>query len=94
MKYERGEGMPEISRFHGIIVRMYFNDHVPPHLHAACGNREAEVGISPAELRSGDLPKRLLSLLFEWMALHEAEILDNWHRLHTDQAPRPIPPLP
>jgi hypothetical protein len=39
--------MPEISRFFGIVIRMYFNDHVPPHFHAFYGDDEVEVGIKP-----------------------------------------------
>jgi phosphomannomutase len=85
--------MPEISRFFGIVIRMYFLDHEPPHFHASYGGREAQVRIDPVGLLSGTLPPRALALVVEWTTLHQEELLENWRRLHTDQAPHRIDPL-
>ena len=85
--------MPEISRFFGIVIRMYFNDHNPPHCHASTGAFEAQIRISPPGVLSGALPPRATALVIEWAALHERELLDNWRRLHTDELPVRIAPL-
>jgi len=85
--------MPEISRFFGIIIRMYFDDHAPPHFHAIYGEDEALVSIEPISVLRGDLPYRAISMVIEWAALHQRELADNWQRLHSDQSPRKIRPL-
>jgi hypothetical protein len=85
--------MPEISRFFGIIIRMYFDDHDPPHFHARYGGTEAEVGIEPIHLLHSDLPRRAASMVIEWAALHQRELIENWDRLHSSQAPRRVAPL-
>ncbi len=85
--------MPEISRFFGIIIRMYFDEHEPPHFHAIYGKEEAQVGIEPIQLLRGGLPSRASSMVFEWAALHQRELIDNWQRLRTDQSARKVPPL-
>jgi len=63
--------MPEVSRFYGIIIRMYFDEHNPPHFHAAYGNNEAQIGINPIAVIEGRLPGRALSLVIEWAAQHQ-----------------------
>jgi len=85
--------MPEISRFLGIVIRMYFFDHAPPHLHAAYGSAEARVQIAPFGLMDGSLPPRVLALVVEWATLHQAELLENWRRLQADEPPVRIAPL-
>jgi hypothetical protein len=85
--------MPEISRFLGIVIRMYFFDHDPPHFHATYGGAEAQIRISPVGLLDGGLPPRALALVVEWATLHQAELVDNWRRLHEDQPPFKIAPL-
>jgi len=82
-----------ISRFLGIVIRMYFLDHDPPHFHASYGGVVARVAIVPPVLLNGKLPPRVLALIFEWAKLHQAELLDNWHRLHSDRPPYRIDPL-
>jgi hypothetical protein len=69
--------MPEISRFFGIVVRMYFDDHHPPHFHAAYAGHEAQVGIEPIAVLSGALPNRAASMVVEWAALHQTELMRN-----------------
>jgi hypothetical protein len=85
--------MPEISRFFGIVIRMYFLDHDPPHFHAAYGGAEAQLRIDPVGLLRGTLPPRALALIVEWATLHQAELLENWRRLHQDEPPTKIAPL-
>jgi hypothetical protein len=85
--------MPEISRFLGIVIRMYFIDHPPPHFHATCAGAEAQIRIDPVGLLSGRLPPRVLALVVEWATLHQQELLANWRRLRSDEPPRKIAPL-
>jgi hypothetical protein len=85
--------MPEISRFIGIVIRMYFQDHEPPPFHAAYGGAQARVRISPIGLLDGDIPPRPLALTMEWATLHAAELLENWSRLRLRQPPIKIAPL-
>jgi hypothetical protein len=87
--------MPEISCFFGIVIRMYFFDHQPPHFHAYDGGAEAQFHIQPVGLLGGDLPPRALALVVEWarLRLHEAELAENWRRLHSDEPPQQIAPL-
>lgn len=85
--------MPEVSRFFGISVRMYFDDHDPPHFHAIYVGAEVEVGIDPLSVLRGRFPRRALGMVLEWAALHQRELLDNWARLHSDQPLHKIDPL-
>ena len=85
--------MPEISRFLGIVIRMYFSDHDPPHFHAYYAGAEAQVRISPVGLLDGELPPRVLALVVEWATLHRRELLENWRRLHQHEPAHRIPPL-
>jgi hypothetical protein len=85
--------MPEISRFFGVSIRMYFDDHNPPHFHAIYGKNEAELGIEPVALLRGKFPRRALGMVMEWAALHQDELLENWQRLHSDEPPNWIAPL-
>jgi hypothetical protein len=86
--------MPEISRFFGIIVRMYFDDHEPPHFHTCYAGTQGVVGIDPICILHGDLPHRAASMVIEWAALHQRELVDNWERLHTGRPPQKVAPLP
>ncbi|MEX0716689.1 MAG: DUF4160 domain-containing protein [Planctomycetaceae bacterium] len=85
--------MPEISRFFGIVIRMYFDDHNPPHFHAFYGDAEAEFGIDPLSLLQGTFPRRALGMVLEWAAAHQEDLLDNWERLHSSRQPHRIDPL-
>lgn len=70
--------MPEISRFFGIVVTMYYNDHAPPHFHVRYGGQKAIVGIDPVRPIEGALSPRVLSLVVEWATLHRAELAHDW----------------
>ena len=87
------ELMPEISRFLGIVITMYFNDHNPPHFHVRYEDARAVVGIRPIELRQGSLPPRVLGLVIEWAEIHQAEVLLNWTTLATEGKFMRIAPL-
>jgi hypothetical protein len=85
--------MPEISRFLGIVITMYFNDHNPPHFHVRYEDLRAIVGIDPLELRAGELPPRVLGLVMEWAEMHRAELAANWTTLAERGIFSKIPPL-
>ena len=85
--------MPEVSRFFGISIRMYFDDHNPPHFHAIYGNAEAEVGLDPVSLLRGRFPRRALGMVLEWAATHQRKLLDNWELMRNEQTPHKIAPL-
>ena len=72
--------MPEISRFYGIVIKMYFGDHVPPHFHAEYGEHEALIDINLLAVFAGKLPPRALGLAMEWASLHQNELRDFWKK--------------
>ena len=70
--------MPEICRFLGIIVAMFYNDHAPPHFHARYGDCRIEIEIDTLRILAGHFPPRALGLLMEWAALHQSELREDW----------------
>ena len=66
--------MPEISRFLGIVIGMYYKDHNPPHFHAYYGEHEATIVIQDGTILSGSLPRRALSHVQEWRQVHVMEL--------------------
>lgn len=86
--------VPTISRFYGIVIRMYFADHPPPHFHAVYSGEEAVIGIESGDVLRGSLPERALRLVREWALIHRAELLANWERAQVPEQPLPIDPLP
>ena len=86
--------MPELSRFYGIIIRMYFGDHPPPHFHAKYGEHEAVIAISDLSVLAGSLPARAHGLVVEWASLHQDELRQSWSRAEVDEDPGRIDPLP
>ena len=85
--------MPEISRFLGIVIQMYFEHHGPPHFHALYGEHKAKIPISPPGLHAGRLPQRVLALVIEWASVQEQALLGGWERLCQHQPVHRIPPL-
>ena len=69
--------MPEISQFFGIVIKMYYNDHFPPHFHAEYGEYFLELGIDTLEILRGDMPPRVMGLVLEWSVLHRDELRAN-----------------
>jgi hypothetical protein len=85
--------VPEISRFFGIVIKMYYNDHQPPHFHAEYGEHVAEVGVETFEVLQGGLPRRAMGLVLEWASIHRVELRENWLRARAHEAIQPIEPL-
>ena len=85
--------MPEICRFYGIVIRMFWNDHRPPHFHAEYGGREAVVNIDNLRVTEGRLPQRAERMIVEWATQHRGELQDAWHRAERRQHPGKIAPL-
>jgi len=88
--------LPEISRFFGIIIRMYAEMGAPhhrPHFHAYYQNQAAVYDIDPIEIIGGTLPRRQQRLVEAWAELHQGELLENWERLQSGQLPYKIAPL-
>ncbi len=85
--------MPEISRFFGIIIRMYYKDHSPPHFHAVYGEHEAKINIDTFEINEGKLPNRALGLVLEWAALNRNELISNWEKSQKPEKLNKIKPL-
>jgi hypothetical protein len=76
--------MPEISRFYGIVIRMYALDHPPPHFHADYGGQVAQIDIQTGELLEGSFPQRALRLVQDWIELHRQELLENFAGLQSE----------
>ena len=85
--------MPEICRFLGIIIKMFFEEHNPPHFHAEYGNEVALVDIRNLSIFSGRLPPRVTGLVIEWATLHQQELLRDWERAQNHEELHRIPPL-
>jgi len=88
--------MPELSRFFGIIIRMYFEPFAPhhrPHFHAYYQDAAAVFSFDPVELISGTLPTRQQRLVEAWAELHQDELRRDWELLQAGQRPQPITPL-
>lgn len=86
--------MPELARFYGIVVRMYYSDHSPPHFHAYYGSFEAVIAVHDLSVVAGALPARAMGLVAEWAQLHRAEISAAWERASSNEPPGKIDPLP
>lgn len=84
--------MPEIARFLGIVIGMFYSEHGVPHFHAVYGEHEISVEIESRRVH-GSFPRRALRLVLEWTELHEAELLENWRRARRAQPLEPIAPL-
>ena len=72
--------MPVLSRFYGIVIRMYFqqSEHNPPHIHALYGDDMAAIEIKTGEIIEGELPPKALNMVREWITLHERDLLQIW----------------
>jgi hypothetical protein len=81
--------MPEVARFYGIVIKVFFGDHPPPHFHAIYGEYNALVSIETLEFIEGDLPSRAQKLVLEWATLYQQDLLQMWNT----QEFRKLPPL-
>lgn len=84
--------MPELSRFLGIVVAIYYRDHAPPHFHAVYREHEAIIDIRTGAV-TGHLPRRALSHVEEWRQKHELELLAAWEQVQAGVPPGKIEPL-
>ena len=84
--------MPEISRFLGIVIRMYYRDHLPPHFHAEYGEHEITVEIDSGIVQ-GRFPRRALSAVLDWYNMHQDELAENWELARQERPLNPIEPL-
>lgn len=85
--------MPEISRFFGIVIAIYFNDHAPPHFHAKYGEHKAKIAIADGTVIDGRLPKRALSLVEEWRKLQADDLSRSWAAIMERRSFEKIEPL-
>lgn len=83
--------MPEISRFYGIIIKMFFKpkEHEPSHLHALYGEHVGIFDLQTLKMLEGDLPPKAQELVKEWMLQHQGELLEMWQT----QNLKKLPPL-
>ena len=84
--------MPEISRFFGIIIKMFFNEHSPPHFHVEYQDYTAIIIIEDGTVK-GEMPRKQLNLIFEWLDIHKTELLKNWELSIARQPLLKIKPL-
>ena len=84
--------MPEISRFLGIVIGMFYREHGPPHFHAVYGEYEVTVEIETGVV-AGRFPTRALALMVEWHGLHKGELLENWYLARQGRPLKKIAPL-
>jgi hypothetical protein len=85
--------VPEISRFYGIIIAMFWDDHNPPHFHARYGKHSAAFEIDSLRILDGRLPPRALGLVAEWASLHHDELIANWEYARNNRPLKRIDPL-
>lgn len=85
--------MPELSRFFGIVIAMYYEDHAPPHFHARYGGQSASFEIGSLRLLAGSLPPRARALVTEWGAMHTRELLEDWELAQAGEPMKRIEPL-
>ena len=85
--------MPEISRFLGIVIKMFFDEHPPPHFHAEYGDDAALIDIRNLSVFAGSLPPRVMGLVIEWATLHRQELFVDWERARDQQKLLKIEPL-
>jgi hypothetical protein len=85
--------MPTISQFYGIAIRMYFDDHPPPHFHAYYGSDAAKIDINTLQVTEGKLRRRTLALVLEWAVEHREELLENWQLAERHESLNSIAPL-
>ena len=85
--------MPEISRFFGVVIKMFHDDHNPPHFHASYGGDKALIDIRNTGVLDGKLPPRVLGLVTEWTLLHQNELLERWEQAQHGAPLQCIAPL-
>ena len=85
--------MPEICRFFGIIIAIFYEDHPPPHFHVRYGSQQAIIAIETLQVLEGRLSPRVLGLVVEWAMMHRAELVRAWGQARQRVPIEPIAPL-
>ncbi len=85
--------MPEISRFFGTVIAMYYNDHPPPHFHVRYNKQKAIIDIDKLEVIEGEISRRVFGLVVEWAGQHRQELAENWELARQQLPLNPIAPL-
>lgn len=85
--------MPTISQFFGIVIRMYFDDHGPPHFHAYYGEHSVIMEIESLRVRAGALPRRAMAMVLEWAAEHREDLRADWRLAEAHRPLRQVKPL-
>ena len=85
--------MPELSRFFGIVIRMFYSDHEPAHFHAIYGEYQVLIEIETLSVFRGELPRRAIALVLEWAALHRVELREDWRPARNGETLEEIEPL-
>lgn len=85
--------MPEISRFYGISVYIYYDDHNPPHFHGVYNNQKVIIEIDSLSLIAGKFPPRALGMLIEWASIHQTELKEVWKQAENYEKLSKIEPL-
>ena len=85
--------MPEIARVFGVVMKMFWDDHNPPHFHAFYAGEEALIDINSLSPFAGRLSPRALGLVIEWATVHRQELLDDWRRAQGQEPLQRIEPL-
>jgi hypothetical protein len=85
--------VPTISRFFGIVIAMFFDDHEPPHFHARHAEGSAKIRIDTVEVIDSSLGRRQLRFVLAWAELHQEELLENWRLARSGETLREIEPL-
>jgi hypothetical protein len=85
--------VPELSRFFGIVIGVFYREHGRPHFHAVYGEFEAVIDIATGEVISGKLPKRAFGMISEWQSMHQTELSENWELARKHKTLKKIRPL-
>lgn len=85
--------MPEVSRFFGIIIAMYFDEHNPPHFHARYGKEYVAIEIRTLSVIEGKFSPKALGIVMEWASQHQKELMNNWEMARQSKPLSKIEPL-
>ena len=85
--------MPEISRFLGMIIAMYYKEHNPPHFHVRYNEFKATISINDLSLLEGKLPPKVMGLIIEWASINQKALIEDWELAKKFQELKKIPPL-
>jgi hypothetical protein len=85
--------LPELSRFYGVVITMYADDHNPPHFHAGYAGQEALFNIKEGVFMKGSLPSKEARMVLAWYEIHKDELIENWDSLSSGKPHTKIAPL-